>query len=291
MTILEAIKKAAAALEQAAVPDSRLDAEYLLAHVLSVGRMSMLLNGQTELSSDHQRAFDALITRRTAREPLQYIIGLQSFMGLSFHVDKHVLIPRPETEILCEQAIHWLQQKKLSAPRVLDLCTGSGALAVAIAHTLPDAQVFATDISASALAMAQRNAKANNVLVKFAQGDFLEPLKGLTFDCIVCNPPYIPTGVCKTLQPEVMMEPENALDGGNDGLVFYKRLALESHAFLTPGGALFCEVGFDQAATVEQIFTPVFELTTMIDDLCHIPRIVTAVSSKRLPGGNDVRQV
>jgi len=291
MTILETIKNAAAQLDAAGVPDSRLDAEYLLAHILGLTRMQLLLVNSNELSSDNQAAFDALLARRSLREPLQYILGVQPFMGFDFIVNESVLIPRPETELLCEHALSWLKDSGLTAPTVLDLCTGSGALAIAIARLAPTAVVSAADISHTALETAQKNATLLSTRVSFFQGDFLHAVKGKRFDLIVCNPPYIPSAVCKTLQPEVLREPNNALDGGEDGLTFYRQLTQHAPSFLRPGGALFCEVGFDQSEDVKALFAPYFDIITIHEDLSHIPRIVAAISPKSLPGGSHVRQV
>ncbi len=288
MTVSNALKEAAGALQHAGVPDSRLDAELLLAHVMHTNRMELVLKGQVSLSPAEQAAFEQLLVRRIGREPLQYILASQSFMGFELYVDENVLIPRPETELLCEQALLWLKEQNFSSPKVLDLCTGSGALAVAIACLEPRAQVFAADVSLSALCVANKNAGFHHAKVKFHQGDFLSALSGLQFDLIVCNPPYIPTAECVSLQEEVLKEPGIALDGGPDGLLFYRQLALDAPNFLCPGGALFCEVGYDQAETVKGLFAPFFEQTAIINDLRRIPRIVSAYSPKSLTGGTHV---
>jgi release factor glutamine methyltransferase len=278
MTILETLKNAADALAKAGVPDSRLDAELLLAHVLKTGRMELTLRGHDALSPAAQRAYGGLLARRIKREPLQYILASQFFMGFQLYVDDSVLIPRPETEILCEQALLWLRKQNLPSPNVLDLCTGSGALAVAIALLEPKAEVFAADISEKALAIARKNADAQHAKVTFFQGDFLSAVLEMKFDMIVCNPPYIPAAECETLQAEVRMEPRIALDGGTDGLYFYRKLALDAPLRLHPGGALFCEVGDTQAEAVSKLFAPSFAQTEVYNDLNHIQRIVTAVS-------------
>jgi release factor glutamine methyltransferase len=278
MTILETLKSAAEALYKAGVPDSRLDAELLLAHVLKSGRMELTLKGHEALSPAAQSAFGGLLARRILREPLQYILAGQSFMGFLLYVDENVLIPRPETEILCEQALLWLRKQNLPSPRVLDLCTGTGALAVAIALLEPKAEVHAADISEKALAVARKNADTHHAKVTFYQGDFLSAVPAMQFDLIVCNPPYIPAAECETLQAEVRKEPRIALDGGADGLRFYTKLALEAPLRLHPGGALFCEVGDTQAVAVSKLFAPSFAQTVVYDDLNHIPRIVSAIS-------------
>lgn len=277
MTIAESLRAAKVLLEEAGVPDSRLDAEYLLAQVLHQNRMALLLNGREELSPAHQAAFDELLQKRAKRIPLQYLLKSQDFMGLPLYVDESVLIPRPETELLCEQALIWLKGRlDLPSPNVLDLCTGSGALAVAIAQALPRARVSAADMSEGALGVARRNAAAYHAEIAFFQGDFLSAAAGQRFDLIVCNPPYIPSGECHSLQPEVMMEPSIALDGGEDGLYYYKKLATEAPRCLCPGGALFCEVGFDQAQAVRELFSPAFPRIEIFKDLSGISRIVCA---------------
>ncbi len=291
MTVYEALKEAAAALDSAGVPDSRLDAQYLLAHALGADRMALSLRGREVLNPAGKAAFHALLARRIGREPLQYILGSQSFMGLELYVDENVLIPRPETELLCERALTWLKEYGPAVPKVLDLCTGSGALAVAIAFFMPQADVYAADISIGALCVAQKNAAFHKAAAAFFQGDFLSAVPGRRFDLIVCNPPYIPASACETLQAEVLKEPRAALDGGPDGLLFYRRLALEAPLSLCPGGALFCEVGYGQAEAVRSLLAPLFEQTEVFDDLSHVPRIVSALSPKSLPGGNHVRQV
>jgi len=281
MTVAQALQDGTFCLLSSGVPDSRLDAEYLLAHILGKNRMELALAGRDSLSPDDFKAYKVLIDRRASREPLQYLLGSQGFMGFSFYVDERVLIPRPETEVLCEKAIAWLSDHMhLLHPRVLDLCTGSGALAVSLALSFPKAEVSAADLSHDALVVAEKNAAALGAGVTLFQGDFLCAVSGCKFDLIVCNPPYIPSAECTVLQPEVMKEPSLALDGGEDGLAFYRRLAKEGPAFLTPGGALFCEVGHDQAKSVQNLFSPGFAETDVYPDLAGIPRIVYAQMPK-----------
>jgi release factor glutamine methyltransferase len=291
MTIHETLKEAADSLKKAGVPDSRLDAELLLAHVLNVSRMELALRGREALSPAAFKTFGDLLARRQGREPLQYILASQSFMGFDLYVDDNVLIPRPETELLCEQALSWLQNQHLISLKVLDLCTGSGALAVAISCLEKRAQVFAVDISEKALDVAKRNAEIHRAKVTFLKSDFLAAAANMQFDLIVCNPPYIPAAECETLQAEVRREPRIALDGGADGLRFYRKLALEAPACLCLGGALFCEVGYDQAEAVKSLFIPAFLQIEIFHDLNGIPRIVSAISQNSLSGGTHVRQV
>lgn len=286
MIIHEALKEAAEALFKADVPDSRLDAELLLAHVLNANRMELTLHGREALSPTALKEYNRLLALRLQREPLQYIIACQYFMGFPLYVDESVLIPRPESELLCEQALLWLKKQNLPSPKVLDLCTGSGALAVAIALIEPKAEVFAADISEKALLIAKKNAETHHAKVTFYQGDFLSAVPKMQFDLIVCNPPYIPKADCETLQAEVRYEPRIALDGGADGLLFYRKLALEAPSSLCPGGVLFCEVGYDQSEAVKNLFSPAFAQVEVFQDLNRIPRIVSAISS--LSGGTHV---
>ena len=250
MTIGEAVKLGAQAL--AAVPDPRLDAELLLSAVTGMKRLSLLLNATQELTPEQKQTYRSYLHRRAQREPLQYILGMQCFYGSDLHVDAAVLIPRPETESLCEQAL--LGMEGMHSPAVADVCTGSGAIAIAIKKARPDAVVYATELSHDALRVAQANAKHSQADIAFLQGDLLAPLAARTVDIIVSNPPYIETAALAALQPEVRREPRMALDGGADGLIFYRRLATEAPACLNPGGRMYLEFGDGQAEQVSGIF-------------------------------------
>ncbi len=197
VTVLEALRAAEARLRD--IPDPRLDAEYLLAEVLGSSRLEMLVNKRRELTGAEEAAYEALLARREQREPLQYILGAQSFMGFSLKTDSRALIPRFDTEALCEEALKYIRP----GGKVLDLCTGSGALAVAIKKLRPLARVTASDISEAALSLAGENAGLLNAEVRFVRGDLFSPLGGERFDVIVCNPPYIPDGLRGQLQAEV----------------------------------------------------------------------------------------
>lgn len=249
MTIREALAQAAARLETAGVPDARLDAELLLARVLHEDRLRMRLNGQRTLGDAQRSEYDALIARRQTREPLQYIEGEAAFMGLTFRVAPGVLIPRQDTEILCEEAL--LRMKP--GTRVLDVGTGSGALAVSLARLGRDAQVTAVDVSDTALAIARDNARRLGAQVRFVKSDCFAALAGERFDLIVSNPPYISREEMETLMPEVQREPELALAGGEDGLDFYRRIAREAPAHLLPGGCLLFEIGWRQRDAVSAL--------------------------------------
>lgn len=249
MTVREALAQGTAKLQGADVPDARLDAELLLARVLGEDRLRMRLDGARGLSDMQARCYEELLRRRQTREPLQYIEGEASFMGLTFRVAPGVLIPRQDTEILCEEA---LERMKPGA-RVLDIGTGSGALAVSLARLGSDAQVTAVDISDTALAIARDNAQRLGAQVRFLKSDCFAAVAGETFDMIVSNPPYISREEMQTLMPEVLREPELALAGGEDGLDFYRRIAREAPAHLAMGGCLLFEIGWQQRDAVSAL--------------------------------------
>jgi len=259
VTILEVIQRSAAFLEKRGVSAPRLQVELLLAHVLKMPRMNLYLNFERALSVPEADTLRELVRRRGQREPLQYITGSTSFCGLELAVSPHVLVPRPETELLAERAWNFLGQLPASVPaRALDLGTGSGCLAIALAIHAPRARVDAIDLSGDALNTACQNAARHGVAerIDFHQGDGFAALKRESrFDLIVSNPPYIATAEIQTLEPEVRdHEPRMALDGGPDGLDFYRRIAAEAGAFLRPGGRVMLELNDNGASSVGKIF-------------------------------------
>lgn len=270
MRIRETLKAAEARLLAAGVPDARLDAEYLLAEALQTPRLSLLLDRDREIAPGEAAAFGNMLLRREKREPLQYILGTQPFMGLLLHTDERALIPRNDTETLCEKAL----ERILPRGRVLDLCTGSGALAIAMGKIRPDALVTACDLSESALSLARENAARLDVRVRFLQGDLFQPAAGETFHVIVSNPPYIPEGMRGKLQKEVEREPGMALFAGPDGLDFYRRIALEAPAYLEKDGWLLMEIGDGQADAVRELLRDRFERIELFNDLNGLPRMV-----------------
>ena len=275
MTIKQAILQAVEAFDKAGVPDPRIDAELILCHLTGLNRMSMLMQGATELTSEQEQRFSSLLLSRTQRKPLQYLLGTQVFYGLDFQVDSRVLIPRQETETLCEWGIQHLH--RMQHPKALDLCTGSGAIAVTLKHECPHADVTAADLSTDALAVASSNAKLNRADIRFVQGDLWQPVEGEVFDLILSNPPYIPTQDCETLQQEVMQEPRMALDGGADGLDFYRRIANGALSHLSPAGMIAVEVGISEAQDVASLFTNAgLHDVQIIKDLYGVERIVSA---------------
>ena len=249
MTIREALRLAEARLEQAGVPDADVDAAYLLASVLKEDTLAMRINGHRELAAPQRAAFDALCDRRAVREPLQYILGETEFMGLTFHVEPGVLIPRADTEILVEKALAWMKP----GARVLDIGTGSGAIAVSLAKLGRQAQVTAVDVSDRALEIARQNAERIGAAVEFVKSDCFSALKGRKYDMIVSNPPYISENEMRGLMPEVTREPELALFGGADGLDFYRRISREAPEYLNEGGCLLFEIGWLQKDAVSAL--------------------------------------
>ena len=249
MTIREVLKRATARLQQAGVPNSDYDAAVMLAHVMDEDALMLRMNSWKEMPEDELEAYEAIIARREKREPMQYILGSVGFMGLDFHVEPGVLCPRPDTEILCEEALRRLKP----GARVLDIGTGSGAIAVSLAKLGKDVSVTAVDISDTALAVAKDNAERNGAQVRFVRSDCFAALEGETFDMIVSNPPYINSMEMAELMPEVRREPELALFGGEDGLDFYRRISREAGAYLNEGGCLIFEIGWKQKDDVSAL--------------------------------------
>ena len=269
MTVLEGIQKSADFLAKKGVESPRLQAELLLAHVLKLPRMKLYLNFERALTAAEVDGLRELVQRRGRREPLQHIVGSTSFCGLEMAVDRRVLIPRPETELLAEAAWQWLSEFTLQhaagrgrpegwTPTALDFGTGSGCLAIALAVKCPGAKLHAVDVSPEALEVARHNAAAHQVAdrIQFLESDGFAALSGgIRFDLIVSNPPYIPGAEIETLQPEVRdYDPRGALDGGADGLDFYRRLAAEACPFLEPDGRILLEFGDGKAEAIQKIF-------------------------------------
>ncbi|MGE5219633.1 MAG: peptide chain release factor N(5)-glutamine methyltransferase [Chloroflexota bacterium] len=236
-----------------------LDAELLLGHALGLSREQLVLGAGRELSPSRVRAYERLLTRRCAHEPVAYITGRREFWSLDFHVTPAVLIPRPETERLVEIVLQLAGALRTNQPlRIVDIGTGSGAIAVALASELADAHIFATDISAAALTIAADNAAENRVAdnIEFVRSDLFAGLPtDRPFDLLVSNPPYIPRAEIDALEPEVSRwEPRGALDGGWDGLDFYRRIAARAFNYLRSGGAVAVEIGAGMGRAVAALF-------------------------------------
>ncbi|HZF02061.1 MAG TPA: peptide chain release factor N(5)-glutamine methyltransferase [Methylomirabilota bacterium] len=257
MTVLQAIQKSAEFLGKKNVESPRLQTELLLAHLLKMPRMKLYLNFERALTPTETDALREMIKRRGQREPLQHIVGTTSFCGFEMAVNRHALVPRPETELLAELGWNFLVTRHSSLVTVLDFGTGTGCIAIALAAKCPNANIIATDISAEALALAKENAARNKVSeqIEFLQGDGFVALSQMQFDLIISNPPYISSAEIETLEPEVRdFDPHAALDGGADGLDFYRKLAAEAKPFLKADGKIILEFGDGQAEVIRKIF-------------------------------------
>lgn len=257
MTVTGALELAIKSLTGAGIPDARPETEYFLTHLLACKRHELFLNPDRPLDAEETASFMAFIQRRLAREPVQYITGVVEFYGLEFMVTKDVLIPRPETELLVDAAMQTLPQK---ASIAIDLCAGSGCIAVTLAVKIPDINVYATDISADALKVAEENAATHNVLdrVHLLQGDLYAALDDAGVkdraDLILSNPPYVSDGEYAKLQPEIRLhEPRTALLAGPDGLEFYRRIINGAGRYLAPKGCIVMEAGYGQADRIKEI--------------------------------------
>lgn len=263
------------------IENPHLEAEILLAHALLMKRIDLYVNHDKALNDEQLAAFKKLVLRRVKKEPTAYIIGHKPFMSLEFEVSKDVLIPRPDTEKLVEAVID-LSKKGMNAPAILDIGTGSGAVAVSLAYYIKDADITATDISQKAIEIAGKNAVKHSVenRINFITGNLFENIpKDKSYDIILSNPPYIPTEEIKKLQPEITgFEPVNALDGGKDGLDYFRKIVDSINGFLKPGGYLLFEIGFGQADKVVEIINAkgIFEDIKVEKDHSEIDRIVMA---------------
>ena len=281
MTVLEIIQRSTEFLQQKGVESPRLQIEWMLAHVLQMPRLKLYLNFDRALVEPELNRLRDMVRRRAAREPLQHILGTASFCGLEMKCSRAALIPRPETEILAEHGWKFLSTLNPPPSIALDLGTGTGCIAIALAANAPHAMIHAVDVSADALALAQENAAANKVpeRIAFHLGDGFNALPaGLKFDLIASNPPYIAAEEIATLQPEVRdFDPRLALDGGADGLDFYRRIAREAGAWLQPGGRLMVEFGGGQGGDVEKIFSgEKWVVVEIVADYSPQPRILIA---------------
>lgn len=271
-----AVREGTARLERGPHAErARLDAETLLLHVIGKNRAWLIAHLDDELPEEQASRYLQLIERRHGGEPIQYITGEQEFYGLPFRVTPDVLIPRPETEHLVEKVLSLAAD--LSDPHIVDVGTGSGAIAIALAHQLPQAQIMALDISVAALDVARGNAERNGVAerVRFIESDLLAAVTLEKFKVVVSNPPYVPTADRGSLSVEVREhEPGLALFAGYDGLDVYRRLIPEVFAVLEPGGFLAMEIGYGQSQAIEGLMTRTgFEQIEFVPDLQGIARV------------------
>jgi release factor glutamine methyltransferase len=279
-------------LVNAGIETARLDAEVLLGHLLAMSREQLVVATDFPLPAEDAQRYEAWLRRRLQREPVAYIIGHQEFWSLDFQVTRDVLIPRPETERLIEVSLMLAAELGVGKSlRIADIATGSGAIAVSLAKELPSASIIATDKSVAALKIARRNAALHGVLDRLTllSGDLFEAIPDDTarFDLIVSNPPYIQSAEISTLEPEVSRwEPRAALDGGVDGLDYYRRIAAQAQRFLTPQGAVAMEIGADMGREVSVILNEsrLYRDLAVFQDYAARDRVVVAKNGARRVG-------
>lgn len=298
LPLSDAIKIGVRRLSEAGVADCEIDARELYCFQAGINRTGLMMRWTDVLQDNQCEAYFQLIDRRAERVPLQYITGYQAFMGLDFKVNEHVLIPRQDTETMVEDALELIEKGSLRGneyrvkvkgvkpiKEILDLCTGSGAIGISIGKLNPNIKVTLSDISDEALKIAGENTKKHNLKsIKIVKSDMFEALKGMTgkkkFDLIISNPPYIRPEVIETLEPEVKEhEPMLALDGGEDGLDFYRIIAKSAPEHLKKGGVLMMEIGYDQKNQVKEILanTGAFDKIIGLQDLTGKDRIIVAM--------------
>ena len=278
MNITDWLRHAQGVLTETGCPDPEIDARWMAEDVLRMTRTDLKFEGEREVLPKELARLNAMLSRRAAGEPVQYILESADFMGLTFHVDRRVLIPRQDTETLVENAL--IALSGMAEPWVLDLCCGSGCIGLSLKSLCPRAQVTLTDVSRDALEVAKRNADQLGCDVEIRHGDLYKAVGRDRFDLIASNPPYIPHIELAQLQREVRHEPALALDGGRDGLDFYRRIAEGASKHLNPGGAIYLEAGIGQAEAILNLLRRHIRCADsgIIKDLNHIDRVVWARS-------------
>jgi len=271
MTFQEALQAGNKILKEAHIMDPELDSWYLMEYACKIQRNYYYLHLSDEMTEEQQREYESVLKERASRVPLQYIIGYQEFMGLKFSVNSNVLIPRQDTETLVEEALKDIKGDM----KFLDLCTGSGCIAISMKKMCPTLKAYASDMSKVALLVAKENARNLEADIELIRSDLFENIEG-KFDAIVSNPPYIPSDEIPKLQPEVSeFEPISALDGMEDGLYFYRKIVKESVNYLEYNGLLIVEIGFDQGESVPELFKNAgFVDIEVVKDLSGNDRVV-----------------
>lgn len=276
MTIKELLNQGIIMLKNEDIDGPKNKARAILQHTLKKSKEYTIIYDKNEVTKEERDNYVKNIKRLISGEPLQYITGVQEFMKLNFIVNKDVLIPQPDTEILVEEVIKIAS--KMENPIILDLCTGSGAIAVSLAKNIPNAKIIATDISKKALEIAKYNAKLNGVLnsIDFIESNLFNKIKNIKFDVIVSNPPYIATNEIQKLPKDVRQEPVIALDGGKDGLDFYRKIYDKGNEFLNRQGYICVEIGYNQREAVKRIIEKKqrYVETYCIKDLCENDRVI-----------------
>lgn len=273
MKQIELLKLGENVLKKENIQDSHIKASILLQYVLKQTKQELIINSEEIVESSKVNEYNNYLQAIIKGTPIQYITKHQQFMALDFYVDENVLIPQPDTEVLVEEGIKIIKEQNME---VLDLCTGSGAIAVSIAHYCKNSTVTATDISQEALDVARKNANSNNVNIKFIESDLFDKLTERSFDIILSNPPYIETDIINILEKDVQAEPHLALDGGKDGLEFYKKILNEAHKHLKTNGYLMLEIGYNQGNAIINLEHKNLKLITKqpIKDLAGNDRVV-----------------
>ena len=273
MRQIEVLKLGENVLKKENIQDSHIKASILLQYVLKQTKQELIINSEDIVEPSKVKEYNNYLQEIIKGTPIQYITKHQQFMALDFYVDENVLIPQPDTEVLVEEGIKIIKEQNME---VLDLCTGSGAIAISIAHYCQNSTVTATDISQEALEVAKKNANSNNVNIEFIESNLFDKLTERSFDIILSNPPYIETDIIKTLEKDVQAEPHLALDGGKDGLEFYKEILNEAHEYLKTNGYLMLEIGYNQGNAVINLAHKNLRLITKqpIKDLAGNDRVV-----------------
>ena len=274
LTIKQTLTKGTIMLKNSNIESPKLKARLLLQYILKKSRQYLIVYDNQEVDKKAQWEYFVNIEKLTKGMPLQHITHTQEFMKMDFYVDENVLIPRPDTEILVEETIKIAQTMERS--KILDLCTGSGAIAISLKKYIPSAQVYAVDISKKALEIAKKNAHRLEAEVKFIESNLFEKIKNEKFDIIVSNPPYIKKSDINYLSQEVQKEPQIALDGGYDGLDFYRKISYQAIDYLKFGSYLCFEIGYDQKEEVLEVLKGIehYTKTYCKKDLCGNDRVV-----------------
>lgn len=264
-------------LREAGIEEASLDARLLLEYICGTNRSDLIVHGDREVTSEQEAWYAEAISKRESRIPLQHITGEQEFMGLTFRVNEHVLIPRQDTEVLVEEVM----RDMMDGMRILDMCTGSGCILTSLLHYSNECEGVGVDLSPEALCVARDNSQriiGDKCAYSFIESDLFENVEGV-FDVIVSNPPYIQTKVIDTLMPEVRLhEPMMALDGSEDGLVFYRKIVEEGRAYLRKEGRLYFEIGYDQGEAVSRLMEDAgFCEVKVIKDLAGLDRVVCGI--------------